>query len=256
MTELLQVEHVSKVFKNGNQLTAALNDITFTMKEGEFVGIMGPSGSGKTTLLNAISTIDTIDQGRILLKGSPLSGLGEEQVNQYRKKDLGFIFQHFNLIDSLTAFDNIALALSINQVPYKEIQERVAIIMKKLEIEQLKDKYPHEVSGGQRQRIAAARAVITEPSLLLADEPTGALDSKSSVGLLNVMKKLNKEQHTTIVMVTHDAFSASYCHRILFIKDGKIYHELVKGDASRKEFFDQVMNVQSTLGGGSYYADY
>ena len=204
---------------------------------------MGASGSGKTTLLNVISTIDRVTAGHIFVNDEDITKLKGNSLNKFRREKLGFIFQDFNLLDTLTAYENIALALSIQKVKPKEIEKKVIDVAKKLEIENILDKYPYQISGGQKQRVASARAIITNPKLILADEPTGALDSKSARKLLESFESLNKEYRATILMVTHDAFTASYADRILFIKDGKIFNELVKGDDSRKDFFDKIIDV-------------
>lgn len=212
---------------------------------------MGASGSGKSTLLNCISTIDTPTAGHIVVDGQDICKLKSKKLSAFRREKLGFIFQDFNLLDTLTAFENIALALTILGTPAGEIETRVNNVAKKLNITDVLSKYPYQMSGGQKQRVASARAVVTNPQLILADEPTGALDSKSARMLLETFDKLNEDLSATILMVTHDAFSASYCQRIVFIKDGKIFTELNKGDASRKEFFSQIIDVVSLLGGDS-----
>lgn len=249
MEKILKVSNVEKYYGNRGNLTKAINNISFDVVEGEFVGIMGASGSGKTTLLNCISTIDKVTSGHILINDTDVTELKGNQLNKFRREDLGFIFQDFNLLDTLTAYENIALALTIQGVKPKQIEERIRSIAKTLDISKILKKYPYQLSGGQKQRVAAARAIITNPKLILADEPTGALDSKSSRMLLEKLNELNKDLKATILMVTHDAFTASYCSRILFIKDGKIFTELVKGDDSRKEFFDKIIDVVTLLGG-------
>lgn len=210
---------------------------------------MGASGSGKTTLLNCISTIDKVSSGHIFISGNDITKLNSKKISKFRREELGFIFQDFNLLDTLTAYENIALALTIMKVNHKEIDKRVREVAKKLNIEEVLNKYPYEMSGGQKQRVASARAIITKPSLILADEPTGALDSKSAKMLLESMEDLNKNLNATIMMVTHDAYSASYAKRILFIKDGRIFNELIRGNDSRKEFFDKIIEVITLLGG-------
>ena len=212
---------------------------------------MGPSGSGKTTLLNCVSTIDTVTSGHIFINEKDITALKKNSLSKFRREELGFIFQDFNLLDTLTAYENIALALTIQKTKAKEIDKRVREVAKKLDIEDVLQKYPYQMSGGQKQRVASARALITNPSLILADEPTGALDSKSSRMLLDSMDKLNEEYNATIMMVTHDAFTASYAHRILFIKDGKIFNEVIRGNDSRKEFFNRIIEVVTLLGGDS-----
>lgn len=249
MTNILKVEHLEKYYGNKGNITRAIDDISFDVAEGEYIGIMGASGSGKTTLLNCISTIDSATAGHIYLEGEDITTLKSAQLEQFRREKLGFIFQDFNLLDTLTAFENIALALTIMKVPAKEIETRVQKVAELLNITDVLSKHPYQMSGGQRQRVASARAIVTNPSMILADEPTGALDSKSARMLLERFRKLNEEIHATILMVTHDAFTASYCKRILFIKDGKIFNELIRGTESRKEFFDKIMEVIALLGG-------
>ena len=227
MKEILQVKDIEKYYGNKGNVTKAINNISFNVEEGEFVGIMGPSGSGKTTLLNCISTVDNITTGNIKINGKEITKLKSKSIEKFRREELGFIFQDFNLLDTLTAFENIALALTIQEgKKAKNIRDRVLEVARKLDIEEVLSKFPYEMSGGQKQRVAEARAIITNPSLILADEPTGALDSKASRLLLDSFEKLNEEMNATILMVTHDAFTASYAHRILFIKDGRVFNEL------------------------------
>ena len=247
--EILRVDNIEKYYGRKGNITKAINNISFTVEEGEFVGVMGASGSGKTTLLNCISTIDKVSSGHIYISGNDITKLNSKKISKFRREELGFIFQDFNLLDTLTAYENIALALTIMKVNHKEIDKRVKDVAKKLNIEDVLNKYPYEMSGGQKQRVACARAIITKPSLILADEPTGALDSKSAKMLLESMEDLNESLNATIMMVTHDAFSASYARRILFIKDGKIFNELIRGNDSRKEFFDKIIEVITPLGG-------
>lgn len=249
MSQVLEVKNIEKYYGNKSNLTKAIDNISFTVQEGEFVGIMGASGSGKTTLLNCISTIDRVTAGNIIINKQDITRLRGNNLNKFRREELGFIFQDFNLLDTLTAYENIALSLTIQRENAKKIKERVQQVAKKLEIEEVLKKYPYQISGGQKQKVAAARAIITNPKLILADEPTGALDSKAARMLLESMDKLNKENKATILMVTHDAFTASYCQRILFIKDGKIFNEIRKGQKPRKEFFDEIINVVTLLGG-------
>lgn len=249
MKNILSVEHIEKYYGNKGNLTKAVDDISFQVDEGEFVGVMGPSGSGKTTLLNCISTIDTVTSGHIFINGSDITNIKKNNLSKFRREELGFIFQDFNLLDTLTAYENIAIALTIQKVKASEIDRRIKEVAMKLDIMEVLQKYPYQMSGGQKQRVASARALITNPSLILADEPTGALDSKSSRMLLDSMEKLNTEYNATIMMVTHDAFTASYAHRILFIKDGKIFNGLIRGEDSRKEFFNRIMEVVTLLGG-------
>ena len=211
--------------------------------------IDGPAGSGKTTLLNVIATIDEVSSGHIYLNGKDLTEINKKEIGRFRRENLGFIFQDFNLIDTLTIHENIALALTINKTNKNEIDGKVNSVAKELGIEEILTKYPYEVSGGQKQRTACARALITNPKLILADEPTGALDSRSAQMLIEMISSLNKDFKATILMVTHDSFTASYCDRILFIKDGKIFTELVRGNNTRKQFFDQILDVVALLGG-------
>ena len=247
--ELLKVDQIEKYYGNKSSLTKAIDDISFTVDEGEFVAIMGASGSGKTTLLNCISTIDRVTAGHIYLEGKDITKLKGKSLNQFRRKKLGFIFQDFNLLDTLTAYENISLAMSIHGISVKEMDAKIQKVANQLGIEDVLKKYPYQMSGGQKQRVASARAIITNPRLILADEPTGALDSKSSKMLLERFTYLNEEYKATIMMVTHDSFSASYAGRVIFIRDGKIYHEIVRGDDSRKEFFSKIIDVMTLLGG-------
>ena len=249
MENVLEVKNVEKYDGNRSNLTKAVDNVSFNVKKGEFVGIMGASGSGKTTLLNCISTIDKVTTGHIIINGKDITKLKGNNLNKFRREELGFIFQDFNLLDTLTAYENIALALTIQKVNANEIDKRVNDIAKKLEIDTILNKYPYQLSGGQKQRVASARAIITNPKIVLADEPTGALDSKSAKQLLETFEALNDKMEATILMVTHDAFTASYADRIIFIKDGKIFNELVKGNDTRKQFFEKIIEVQTLLGG-------
>lgn len=249
MNAILKVENLEKYYGGKGNITKAVNNISFEVSEGEYVGIMGASGSGKTTLLNCISTIDTATSGHIYVDEKDVTSMKTAALSQFRRERLGFVFQDFNLLDTLTAFENIALALTITKTPASQIDERVQQIAELLDISGILKKYPYQISGGQKQRVAAARAIITNPSLILADEPTGALDSKSARMLLESFKKLNETINATILLVTHDAFTASYCKRILFLKDGKIFNEIIRGTESRKEFFDRIMEVIALLGG-------
>lgn len=249
MNELLTIDNIQKYYGARSSLTKALDGLSFSVAKQEFVAIMGASGSGKTTLLNCISTIDRVTAGHIYLGDIDITKLKGNSLDRFRREELGFIFQDFNLLDTLTGYENIALALSIQNVPYKEIEKRVSKLAKELDITNILNKYPYEMSGGQKQRIASIRAIITNPKLVLADEPTGTLDSKSSRMLLEKFNYLNQELAATILMVTHDAFTASYASRVIFIKDGKIFSELHKGDSSRKEFFDKIIDVVTVLGG-------
>ena len=249
MEKVLEVKNIEKYYGNKSNLTKAINNISFNIEKGEFVGIMGASGSGKTTLLNCIATIDKVTAGKILINNQDITKLKGNKLNKFRREELGFIFQDFNLLDTLTAYENIALALTIQKVKPKEIETRVKDIANKLNITDILNKYPYQISGGQKQRVASSRAIITNPKLVLADEPTGALDSKSARQLLESFEDLNEKLNTTILMVTHDSFTASYAHRILFRKDGKILNEFIQGEDSRKEFFEKIIEVQTLLGG-------
>ena len=249
MENVLEVKNAEKYYGNKSNLTKAIDNISFCVQKGEFVGIMGASGSGKTTLLNCISTIDRVTAGHIIINGEDITKLKGNKLNKFRREELGFIFQDFNLLDTLTIYENIAIALTIQKVNAKKIDNRVKKIAKQLDIEGILNKYPYQVSGGQKQRCASARAIITNPQIVLADEPTGALDSKSAKQLLTNFEYLNKELKATILMVTHDAFTASYANRILFIKDGKIFNELIRGNDTRKQFFEKIIEVQTLLGG-------
>ncbi len=246
---ILQVDDIQKYYGNRGSLTKAVDHISFQVCKGEFLGIMGASGSGKTTLLNCISTIDTVTSGHIFVDGKDITTLHGSQLADFRGKKLGFIFQDFNLLDTLSAYENISLSLSIAGIKPTEIRRKVRQISETLGICEVLDKYPYQMSGGQQQRVAAARAMVTNPAMVLADEPTGALDSNSSRMLLTMLTELNERLDATILMVTHDAFSASYCNRILFIKDGKIFNELNRGAGSRKDFFTKILEVISVLGG-------
>lgn len=249
METVLQVQNIEKYYGGRGNVTKAVDGISFEVHKGEYIGIMGASGSGKTTLLNCISTIDTVTSGSILIEGKDITKFGAKKLSKFRREELGFIFQDFNLLDTLTAYENIALALTILGDKPSHIDARVQEVASKLLINDVLQKYPYQMSGGQKQRVASARAIVTNPSLVLADEPTGALDSKSARMLLETFETLNEELHATILMVTHDAFTASYANRILFIKDGKIFNELVKGSDSRKTFFNRIIEVVTLLGG-------
>ncbi len=249
MRTILDVSNIEKYYGTRGNMTKALDGISFQVQEGEFVGIMGASGSGKTTLLNCVSTIDRITSGRIEVSGQDITKLKGNALNRFRREQLGFIFQDFHLLDTLTVYENIALALSIRRISPGEIEKRVKEAAGKLGISQILSKYPYQISGGEKQRTASARAIVGGPGLILADEPTGALDSKASRMLLDCFVRMNEESKATILMVTHDAFTASYASRILFIKDGRIFSEIRKGKADRKEFFNQIIHVMTLLGG-------
>ena len=247
--ELLKIERIEKYYGNKSNITKAVDGISFTVNKGEFTAIMGASGSGKTTLLNCISTIDKVTSGHIFLEDTDITKLKGKALNKFRRDNIGFIFQDFNLLDTLTAFENISLALSIQKYPVKDIENAVNTVAEQLGIKDVLKKYPYQMSGGQKQRVASARAIITNPKIVLADEPTGALDSKASKMLLERFSYLNKEHDTTIMMVTHDSFTASYASRVIFIKDGQIFQEISRGDNSRKQFFDRIIDVITLLGG-------
>ncbi|MPM20214.1 Bacitracin export ATP-binding protein BceA [bioreactor metagenome] len=249
MNSILKVENIEKYYGNKENITKAIDDISFRIDEGEFVGIMGPSGSGKTTLLNCISTIDNVSSGKIIINDQYITKLKSKSLDKFRQDELGFIFQDFNLLDTLTCYENIALALTIKGENVHNIDHKIKEIANILGIYEVLNKYPYQISGGQKQRVASARAIVKNPALILADEPTGALDSRSARMLLDRLENLNTELKATILMVTHDAFTASYSNRVLFIKDGKIFNELIKGNDSRKEFFNRIMDVVTLLGG-------
>lgn len=249
MQNILKIENLKKYYGTKNNITKAIDNISFTVNEGEFVAIMGASGSGKTTLLNCISTIDTVTAGKIIINNKDITEIKDRDIASFRRNNLGFVFQDFNLLDTLTIAENISLSLIINKKNENKIDEMVNDIAKRLDIEGILDKFPYEVSGGQKQRCACARALINNPKLILADEPTGALDSKSSRMLLETMDEINKNLNATILMVTHDAFSASFCQKILFLKDGNIFTEILKGSKTRKEFFKEILDILTLLGG-------
>lgn len=249
MENILTIENISKYYGNKSNLTKAISNISMNGDKGEFIAIMGASGSGKTTLLNVISTIDKVTSGHIYIEGQDITKLKGNDLNRFRREELGFIFQDFNLLDTLTAYENIALALQIQNFKAKAIEQQIKVVARKLDIEDILNKYPYEMSGGQKQRVASARAIVTNPKLVLADEPTGALDSKSSKMLLERLQRLNQDYQTTILMVTHDAFSASYASKVIFIKDGKVFNQFNRGEATRKQFFDKIIDVVSLLGG-------
>ncbi|NBJ99512.1 ABC transporter ATP-binding protein [bacterium 1xD8-48] len=250
MGVILKLEHIQKYYGSGGSVTRAIRDISFSVEKGEFLAIMGTSGSGKTTLLNCISTIDTVSAGHIYLEGVDVTEMKPKSLAGFRRENLGFVFQDFNLLDTLTISENIALALSINKVPAREVEPRILDIAAKLNISDILDKYPYQVSGGQRQRCACARAIVGDPKLLLADEPTGSLDSHSAQMLLATIQSINEQLGATILMVTHDAFTASYANRILFLQDGEILTELRKGSDDRGGFFHKILDVLTMMGGG------
>ncbi|WP_433748127.1 ABC transporter ATP-binding protein [Falsibacillus pallidus] len=246
---ILEAVKLHKSYGNKWNKQEVLKGIDLTIHEGEFVSIMGASGSGKTTLLNVLSSIDKVSEGSIKIENKEMTKMKEKQLAEFRKHHLGFIFQDYNLLDTLTVKENILLPLSISKTPRKEADQRFDELAEELGIHELKDKYPNEISGGQKQRTSAARAFIHNPSIIFADEPTGALDSKSASDLLNKLKSLNKTRKATIVMVTHDPVAASYSSRVIFIKDGQIYTQLNKGDQERQPFFQDIIKTQGVLGG-------
>lgn len=246
---ILEAKKIHKSYGNKFNKQDVLKGIDISISQGEFVSIMGASGSGKTTLLNVLSSIDKVNGGTIEIEGKVISNMKEKQLAEFRKNHLGFIFQEYNLLDTLTVKENILLPLSITNTPAKEANQKFDAVAAELGIYELKDKYPNEISGGQKQRTSAARAFIHEPSIIFADEPTGALDSKSASDLLNKLSEMNENRKATIVMVTHDPVAASYCSRVVFIKDGQIYTQLHKGNETRQNFFQDIMKTQGVLGG-------
>ncbi|TCI71174.1 ABC transporter ATP-binding protein [Exiguobacterium sp. SH0S7] len=241
MESLLQVNAIEKTYGKGNTTFKALNDVSFTIEHGEFVGIMGPSGAGKSTLLNVLATIDTPTAGDILVEGKNIAKLDEESLSDFRRDHLGFIFQDYNLLDSLTVRENILLPLAVAKTPVHETRDKVDALANRFGITPILDQYPYEISGGQKQRTAVCRALVANPKLIFADEPTGALDSKSATDLLQTLAGLN-EAETTIMMVTHDAYAASFCRRVLYIQDGKLSHELIRGSKSRDVFYQAILD--------------
>lgn len=249
MNELIRICDIEKYYGSGTNVTKAVNRVSFTVENREFMGIMGASGSGKTTLLNMISTIDHVTSGHIYYGNTDITELSESRLADFRKENLGFVFQDFNLLDTLTIEENIILAMTLHKKSKKEISQRCLEIMKLLGIYEIRNQFPYQVSGGQKQRCACARALVNNPKLILADEPTGALDSKSAQTLLETFSKMNESMAATILMVTHDAFSASYCRRILFLKDGELFHELRRGKKDRRTFLNEILDVLSLTGG-------
>ena len=246
---MLHIKNIEKYYGSKNNVTKELDRISFDVEDGEFIAIMGASGSGKTTLLNCISTIDTASAGSILLDGENITEIPSGELARFRRERLGFVFQDFNLLDTLTLEENIGLALTINHADALTVQKKVHDVAIKLGIEDALSKFPYQVSGGQKQRCACARAMINRPRLILADEPTGALDSHSSQMLLDTIRNMNESLSATILMVTHDAFTASYAGRILFLKDGQIFTEILRGNDSRRRFFGKILDVMTMLGG-------
>ena len=249
MDTIIKVCDVEKFYGNKDTITKAVNRISFEVEKGEFTAIMGASGSGKTTLLNLLATVDQVTSGHIFYDNMDITTLKEEEVAKFRKENLGFVFQDFNLLDTLTLEENVILAMTLHKKKKQEIQQTVAAVMRALGIWEYRKKFPYQVSGGQKQRCACARALVNHPKLILADEPTGALDSRSARMLLETFRMMNVQFGATILMVTHDAFSASYCKRILFLKDGAIFHELNRGKQDRRTFLNQILDVLSLTGG-------
>ncbi len=247
-SKVVELQDITKTYgKPGQKQYQALKGISFDVAPGEFVGIMGASGSGKTTLLNILSTLDTPTSGRVNINGTDVTKLKGDKLADFRAQEIGFIFQDFNLLESLTARENIALPLALQNIASKQIQPAVEKIAASLGISAILDSYPSEISGGQKQRVAAARALVHQPAILFGDEPTGALDSQSARELLETMKHLNDEEDVSILLVTHDPFSASYAKRILFIKDGVIGKELLRGDMPREQFYAQILDELGTF---------
>ena len=249
MNDYIRVCDVEKYYGNGSNVTKAIDRVSFQVAKGEFVGVMGASGSGKTTLLNMMSTIDRVTAGHIYYGDVDITELSEDGLSDFRKDNLGFVFQDYNLLDTLTIEENIVLAMTLDKEGRDSIKKKCAQMLRLLGITDIKDNFPYQVSGGQKQRCACARALVNNPRLILADEPTGALDSRSAQTLLETFSNMNASLKATILMVTHDAFSASYCGRILFLKDGKIFHELMRGSKSRREFLNEILDVLALTGG-------
>lgn len=247
---ILNVQHLTKIYE-GRVAHQALNNIHFSAERGEFVGIMGPSGSGKTTLLNLIATIDQPTAGEININGRNPHLLDRKEAALFRRRELGFVFQHFNLLDTLTVAENIVLPLTLDGEPLREMDRKLSEIADKLGIQSILNKRTYEISGGQMQRTAIARALIQQPSLILADEPTGNLDSKASKDVMQALSGMSKEASATVLMVTHDPVAASYCDRVLFIKDGQLYNEIYCGD-NRQAFFQKIIDMLALLGGGNH----
>ncbi|MCI8876517.1 MAG: ABC transporter ATP-binding protein [Lachnospiraceae bacterium] len=249
MKKMIRICDVEKYYGSGSHVTKAVDRVSFTVETGEFIGVMGASGSGKTTLLNMLSTIDHVTAGHIFYDEEDITELSEDKLSEFRKNNLGFVFQDYNLLDTLTVEENIVLAMTLHKKGKEKVKKECDDLLRLLGISQVRDKFPYEISGGQKQRCACARALANHPRLLLADEPTGALDSKAAQTLLETFTDMNKRFGATIFMVTHDAFSASYCSRILFLKDGKIFHELIAGENGRRAFLNEILDVLSLTGG-------
>lgn len=252
MEEYIKVCDIEKYYGKGTNVTKAVDRVSFSVAQGEFVGVMGASGSGKTTLLNLLATIDRVTSGHIFYGKTDITELSDDKLSDFRRENLGFVFQEYNLLDTLTIEENILLALALQGGQKKELQKQCDEMLSLLGITDIKGKFPYQASGGQKQRCACARALVNHPKLILADEPTGALDSHSAQVLMETFTDLNKSMGATVFMVTHDAFSASYCERILFLKDGKIFHELVQGTKGRKAFLQEILDVLSLTGGERY----
>ncbi|MBB4822956.1 bacitracin transport system ATP-binding protein [Sporosarcina luteola] len=248
---VLHAQNVRKSFGARGNVQEVLRGIDLRVLEGEFVGIMGPSGAGKTTLLNVLATIDRSTEGSILIGDADISTMKDRELSAFRRDKLGFIFQDYNLLDTLTVKENILLPVSLGKMHKRVAEDQFKSIADILGISELANKYPHEISGGQKQRTSAARALINKPSMVFADEPTGALDSKSASSLLGTLEDVNKKRGVTIMMVTHDPVASSYCSRVVFLKDGMIYSELYRGDKTRQAFFQEILKVQGVLGGDS-----
>ena len=249
MKDYIRVCDIEKYYGTDKTVTKAVDRVSFAVEQGEFIGVMGASGSGKTTLLNMLSAIDRVTAGHIFYEDTDITELSEAQIARFRKDNLGFVFQEYNLLDTLTLEENIMLAMSLRKEKKSVIEKECREMLRLLGIEEVKDQFPYQVSGGQKQRCACARALVNHPKLILADEPTGALDSRATQTLLETFTRMNQEQKATIFMVTHDAFSASYCGRILFLKDGKIFHELIRGEKPRRAFLNEILDVLSLTGG-------
>lgn len=249
MKDYIRVCDIEKYYGTDKTVTKAVDRVSFAVEQGEFIGVMGASGSGKTTLLNMLSAIDRVTAGHIFYEDTDITELSEDQIARFRKDNLGFVFQEYNLLDTLTLEENIMLAMSLRKEKKRVIEKECREMLRLLGIEEVKDQFPYQVSGGQKQRCACARALVNHPKLILADEPTGALDSRAAQTLLETFTRMNQEQKATIFMVTHDAFSASHCGRILFLKDGKIFHELIRGEKSRRAFLNEILDVLSLTGG-------